>query len=209
MPVGGGGGEKKENRRSEGVRAECSLAIVFESRGAGRAEPSRAEIEIALRDSQTARINANNWILPAISVSLERRAAQLRNAPRRRLRASKVDLEANEAEEKEEGRRRRGKGRGGGRRRRRRRSVHLPPRPYESLSCLLSNVPLFANRFYPRVHHRGTLGSDASVTRRSFLLLPTDRVIYSKAIVICPCLLCGLESLGVQSCWSLRSSQNV
>jgi len=41
-------------------------------------------IGIAPRDSQTDRINANNWILPAISVSLERCAAQLRNAPRRR-----------------------------------------------------------------------------------------------------------------------------
>lgn len=90
VSVGGGGG-RIGNRRSQGERAEFSLAIVLESRGAGRAEPSRAEIEIALRDSQTARINANNWILPAISVSLERRAAQLRNAPRRRLRASKVD----------------------------------------------------------------------------------------------------------------------
>lgn len=35
---------------------------------------------IVLRDSQTAQINANNWILPAISVSLDLRAAQLRSA---------------------------------------------------------------------------------------------------------------------------------
>lgn len=43
-------------------------------------------IGIAPRDSQTDRINANNWILPAISVFLGRCAAQLRNAPRRWLR---------------------------------------------------------------------------------------------------------------------------
>lgn len=120
---------------------EFSLAIVLESSGAGRAEPSRAQIEIALRDSQTARINANNWILPAISVSLERRAAQLRNAPRRRLRSSKVDRLW----------RRTKLGRRNwwskGMRKRRKKRASPPSRSYESLSYLLSNVPLFANRF--------------------------------------------------------------
>lgn len=68
-------------------------------------ETRRPETGIALRDSQTARINANNWILPAISVSLERRAAQLRNAPRRRLRRRRwIGSWANKAAKTGEGR---------------------------------------------------------------------------------------------------------
>jgi len=74
--------EREKEREREGER----------ERKKGRKMPAQTRdassfsadgVEIAPRDSQTERINANNWILPAISVSLERRAAQLRNAPRR------------------------------------------------------------------------------------------------------------------------------
>lgn len=61
-------------------------------------------IGIAPRDSQTDRINANNWILPAISVSLERRAAQLRNAPRRRLRRRRWSGQGQQGAPKAKGR---------------------------------------------------------------------------------------------------------
>lgn len=65
----------------------------------GRGSPGG--IGIALRDSQADRINANNWILPAISVSLERRAAQLRNAPQTTTTASKVVGMREQAPQKE------------------------------------------------------------------------------------------------------------
>lgn len=65
-------------------------------------------IEIAPRDSQTDRINANNWILPAISVFLGRRAAQLRNAPRRRLRRRRWSGRGLQGASKAEGRSRKG-----------------------------------------------------------------------------------------------------
>lgn len=115
----------KRSNRKRGIKEEVGWIFAGEVSEARR--QAEAGIEIALRDSQTAWINANNWILPAISVSLERRAAQLRNAPRRRLRRRRWIGS---------GRTKRGRGRRG----RRGGSVH--PVWRESLSYLPSNVSL-------------------------------------------------------------------
>lgn len=137
-------------------------------------ETRRPETGIALRDSQTARINANNWILPAISVSLERRAAQLRNAPRRRLRRRRwIGSWANKAAKTGEGR-----------------SVH----PIRAKVCLTfpsltASLPLpidlripFQNPHLLHLPPPPCLGPDLSLSL--FSSLTFDLVIYSAQIVM-------------------------